>query len=552
MLGLPDPTKTMKPLLVLTAFSMLSLGHAKEAPLAPSFLLRAESGPVRDVLTKLFDEAKVAYRIEPSVGGTIKLEETRLPLDDALALVATLAPIRVRKEGDLYVVERALTVQDEPGVPEYFKARRISDADFAKKKEGRFITFLPDISSDPVYGNGVGLRANLYWNGRRDDPRFRYTPYVAKLAFNAFVTDRDAQEFAASLDMPYFKNSRFRLKADLKVGENPNNIYFGITERTLGRLTLPDGRTFKKYDDFDSARDGIRDGGPGEAARVTDSLSNRFSEKEVMLNLKADYAIGDGKLKVLGGYEIQRLDYSTFSGRRTTGTEPGTGKKIRVPNGQSVLERDARRGIAKGVEGGLVSIIQQALIFDTRDFEPDPTKGVYFEIANELSVPAIGSDFTFDKLFVQARAYKKLPFGERTVLAGRVATGNIFGKNAPFFEYQDQWSPDGSVNSLGGSDSLRGYVANRYLARAVFIANAELRYRVGETKLLGQRFGLNVVPFVDLGTVRDHWTDFNFDRIKTSYGAGVRVAWNQSTIIAADFGFSPEGRQFFLGIGQQF
>lgn len=440
----------------------------------------------------------------------------------------------------------------ENKVPEYFKARRISDADFAKKKEGQFFTFLPDFSSDPVYGNGIGLRANLFWNGSRNDPRFRYTPYVAKLTLNAFITDRDAQEFAASLDMPYFKNSRFRIKADLKIGDNPNNLYFGLTEKTLGKLRLPDGRTFDKYTDFDKARDEVRLGRAGESALVTDSLSNRFREKEIMLNLKTDYAVGDGKLKVLGGYEIQKLDYSTFTGRMTSATDPLTGASVKVPNGKSVLERDAELGIAKGTKGGMVSILQQALIFDTRDFEPDPTKGVYFELANEVSVPMIGSDFTFDKLFAQARVYQKLPFGQRTVFAGRVATGNIFGNNAPFFEFQDQWSPDGSVNSLGGADSLRGYVANRYLARAVFFANAEVRYRVGEAKMFGQRFALNVTPFLDMGTVRDEWTRFNLDRIKTSYGTGVRLAWNQSTIISADFGFSPEGRQFFLGIGQQF
>jgi hypothetical protein len=40
----------------------------------------------------------------------------------------------------------------------------------------------------------------------------------------------------------------------------------------------------------------------------------------------------------------------------------------------------------------LISIIQTALIYDTRDFEPDPTSGYYFEIANEYS-KYIGSQF---------------------------------------------------------------------------------------------------------------------------------------------------------------
>lgn len=527
--------------------------YATDASEPTKITFQASAEPVRDALKRLFESAKVPFRIEDDVVGFVSAEVKDLPLEEAVKTLMenSTASLEHSVVEGVHVVKRRVTLQDE-NIPEYFRARKISDADLAKKKEGQFITFLPDISSDPVYGQGIGLRANLFWNGKRSDPRFAYTPYEAKLSLNAFITDRDAQEFAASLDMPYFRGSRFRLKADLKVGENPNKIYFGITEKTLGKLTLPDGRQFDKYDDFDKARDEVRPGGPGEPALVSDSLSNRFNEKEIMLNLKADYAIGDGKLKVMAGYEIQRLDYNTFTGRKVSGVDPTTGEKVEVPNGTSVLDQDAALGIAKGVNGGLVSILQQALIYDTRDFEPDPTSGVYLELANELSIPAIGSDFVFDKLFAQARFYKKLPFGQRTVFAGRVATGTIFGDDAPFFEYQDQWSPDKSVNALGGSDSLRGYVANRFLARNVFFANAELRYRVGETKMFGQRFGLNVVPFLDLGTVRDNWFDFNLDRIKASYGTGFRLAWNQSTIITADFGFSSEGRQFFLGIGQQF
>jgi hypothetical protein len=33
-----------------------------------------------------------------------------------------------------------------------------------------------------------------------------------------------------------------------------------------------------------------------------------------MLNLKADYALGNGKWRVMGGYEIQNLSYKTFEG----------------------------------------------------------------------------------------------------------------------------------------------------------------------------------------------------------------------------------------------
>ncbi|RFZ90121.1 hypothetical protein D0C36_23050 [Mucilaginibacter conchicola] len=437
----------------------------------------------------------------------------------------------------------------------FIKSKRMSDADLEKKKEGAFVTGLPDLSSDPVTGFGFGVRTNIFFNGKRDNPLFPYTPYLMKLKANAAYYTSNAKELVLGLDMPYYKGSRWRLRADLKLQQNPANLYFGLTQQTLGALSLPSDPavTFNKYEAFDKARQTVRPGGAGEAAQVTDALSNRFRETEFMLNLKADYALGKkGKFRLMGGYEIQHLNYKTFEGFETDAIKPGSGDEVKAPNGFSLLKRDFEQGRAKGLKGGWVSLIQTALIYDVRDFEPDPTRGAYLELSNEFSDQIIGSQFSFDKVFIQGRYYQKLPFGKRTVLAGRAAVGNIFGDNAPFFEFQDQWSPDGSINALGGKQSLRGYRANRFLARSLWFANVELRVRLAEARLGKQFFGFGVAPFFDAGTVRDRWQDLNFKNIRISYGAGARIAWNQSTIISFDYGLSKEDKLFFFGIGQAF
>lgn len=436
----------------------------------------------------------------------------------------------------------------------YAKSKRMSDADLAKKREGTFVTGIPDISSDPVTGFGFGVRTNVIWNGKRDNELFAYTPYLMKLKANAAYYTSNARELALSLDVPYYKGSRWRFKVDFKAQQNPANLYFGLTEKTLGDISLPSNEnvTFSTYKDFDKARKTLRPGLGNEAAFVTDALSNRFRETEFMLNLKADYTLGNGKWRIMGGYEIQHLDYTTFEGMEADAIDPLTGNKTKAPNGTSLLRRDFEQGNISGVDGGWVSIIQNALIYDTRDFEPDPSKGAYFEIANEYSGKYIGSQFDFDKLLIQGRYYQKLPFGKRTVLAGRAGIGNVFGKNAPFFEFQDQWSPEGSINALGGKASLRGYRANRFLARSMWFANFELRARLAEANLWKQHFSFTVAPFFDMGTVRNRWQDLNFQNIKTSYGAGLRIGWNQSTILYFDYGRSKEDGLFFFGIGQNF
>lgn len=442
--------------------------------------------------------------------------------------------------------------------PPFARARRLSDADLAKKREGTFLTGLPDLSSDPVAGFGYGARLNVIRNGTRADPLFAYTPYRAKLRIGAYNTTQEQRELVLSLDVPYVRGTRWRLKVDAVAGTTPAKLYFGLTEATLGALRLPSGTRarFATYEEFDRARKTLRPGGPGEAARVTDALSNRFGEEELMLNLKADRALGSGtragRWKVLAGYEIQRLRYRTFAGRTADAIDPATGAETEAPNGTSLLGRDFAQGAVGGLAGGRVSILQQALLYDTRDFEPDPTRGVYFEVANEWSNATIGSEFAFDKLFTQVKAFRRLPVGPRTVLAARLGAGNIFGRRAPFFEYQDQWSPDGSVNALGGARSLRGYRANRFLGRAMWFGNAELRARLAEVSVGRQRFGLGVAPFVDAGTVRDRWQDLDLGRVRWAYGAGARVAWNQSTMISLDVGRSREDQLLFFGLGQSF
>lgn len=455
----------------------------------------------------------------------------------------------------LLLVKPFTVSSQEADTLSFIKSKKMSDADLAKKKEGRFWTGIPDISSDPVTGFGFGLRSNIYWNGNRTNSLFAYTPYLAKLKANAAYYTTNARELVLSLDVPYFKGSRWRLRVDFKAQQNPSNLYFGSYESTLGELRLPStptgGKTYNTFKEYDKARKQLRPGDSTEYSMVTDALSNRFRETEYMLNLKADYAIGKGKWHLMSGYEIQHLSYKTFEGFNAEAID-STGKATTAPNGTSLLRRDYEQGLIHGLDGGWISIIQTALIYDTRDFEPDPSKGLYLEIANEFSSPIIGSQFEFNKFFIQGRYYQKIPVGPRTVFVSRFGVGNMFGSKAPFFEYQDQWSPDGSINAMGGRQSLRGYRSNRFLARSLLFTNFELRVRLAETKIKKQRFSFTIAPFFDAGTVRDKWQNLSFDRMKTSYGGGLRIGWNQSTILSFDYGISNEDKLFFFGIGQIF
>ena len=433
-------------------------------------------------------------------------------------------------------------------LPEYVaEQKRMSPTDAAKKREGFYFTGLPFFSSDPLNGVGGGATGYVHYNGKRSDPFFEYTPYRARLGVKGEYTTGNAAAVALKLDVPFIADTAWRLKVDGKFESTPNNLYFGLTERTLD--PFPQG----KYSTYARALSVARPGGPGEAPVVADNLKHLFREREWMLNLKGERVLFNGKWRILAGYEIQSLAYETYENIAIVARDPITGQSVRARNGRSLLRDDADAGRAFGLAGGRVSLVQLSLMYDTRDFDPDPYRGFFFEWGNEHSARYTGSEYTFHKMLFQARHY--LPIFpktfKRTLLATRVGYGTIIGDEAPFFEFQDQWSAEGSIRSLGGSQTLRGFKANRFLGRTVGFVNIEFRTRFADFDLAGQNLTLTAAPFLDLGSVGDK-VMVVAPTIRAAAGAGLRIGWNRSTVVVADAAFSREDAQFFINFNQSY
>lgn len=425
--------------------------------------------------------------------------------------------------------------------------KRMSAKDLAKKREGWFVTALPFVSSDPLNGVGGGATGYLTANGARSHPLFAYAPYLARLGVTAGYSTGDSATLAAKLDVPYIAQTPWRLRLDLKYASSPNNVYFGLTESTLRSLPAD------SYHEYAASLATVRPGVNGEATRVADVYKHRFYEREWMLNAKLARVLFGGNWRVLVGYELQHLSYGTYDGEPVEATDPATGKTVVVPNGRSLLRSDAALGRVSGLQGGIVSLLQLSLMYDSRDFEPDPTRGLFVESAWELSAPVIFSSFTFAKSLLQVKFFRPIlpTVFSRSTLAVRFGYGTIFGANAPFFEYQDQWTTEGSINALGGAQTLRGYKANRILGRTVAFGNVEVRHRVLDVDALGQNFTFTVTPFFDLGTIGDGLL-VRFDKLRVAGGAGLRIGWNRSTIITIDYAISEEDQQLFVGFNKSY
>ncbi|MEO1199247.1 MAG: autotransporter assembly complex family protein [Pseudomonadota bacterium] len=155
-------------------------------------------------------------------------------------------------------------------------------------------------------------------------------------------------------------------------------------------------------------------------------------------------------------------------------------------------------------------------VWDTRDDPLRPTSG---HRATFAITPAydVENDQAFVELEGSATAYLALGEEERTVLAGRVATGSVFGADV-------QDVPAHYRYFLGGGGSVRGFgfrsigpeLANGLVTGGLSFVEVSGEVRVLVTETIG------VVPFIDVGAVSSSEAYGDLDDWRVGAGLGLR------------------------------
>lgn len=141
-------------------------------------------------------------------------------------------------------------------------------------------------------------------------------------------------------------------------------------------------------------------------------------------------------------------------------------------------------------------------------------------------------------------------WGRLTLLAGPAVFGYTCGKQINFIELYDLSSQAeaGGILVLGGARSVRGFRESRFVAPTTAQINAELRSHLYGFHLLKQDWIIGTVAFYDVGTVWDHLRQIQ--PTLTGWigapGAGLRLIWNQSTVLRWDIAHGREGTQTFF------
>lgn len=459
------------------------------------------------------------------------------------------------------------TVQAKGELPFFIhESKKIPDFEIEQKKVGTFITGLPRFQFDPIRGFGVGGNVNLFVNKTNDDPFYEYTAYRHRVNAEFFIFQNGRVRYALNYDAPYIFNSKWRLRADAVLWEDPEAQYWGIGRNSLNPLEFADKgtgqmRKFNRVNEYERNLARI------DANGNTDAFYNNLIQREQLYNLLGERVFAGGKGRFMFGYEALFTSFSSYNGQTIGDALDANGNEVEAIHNPTLIDKQIADGTwdrfnLSGFNNSndylFTSMLASALIWDTRDFEPDPSKGIFLEYSHEYSAPWLGSQFNFHKFMVQGQLIHTLKRWNnnkrRLTFAGLMAMGHIFGSNINFIEMWDLSSQAeaGGILVLGGERSLRGFREARFLAPTVALVNLEMRARLYDFKLLKQHLALGLTPFYDFGSVWDRPGDINFRQWRGAPGIGGRVGWNQSTMLRLDYAQSREGGQFFFGFGHIF
>lgn len=208
----------------------------------------------------------------------------------------------------------------------------------------------------------------------------------------------------------------------------------------------------------------------------------------------------------------------------------------------SLYNQYVREGLISSVQasGGSHLEAKAGLVYDSRDMEAAPSKGIWAEAYVNGSPRLFGVESGYLKLVAHFRQYLSLFGTDRLVFAYHLGYQDTVLGQTPFYMlpviytlYLRQTGSEG----LGGINTVRGLIQNRLTGEGYLWGNFELRARLLDFKFIGQSWYLATNPFLDAGYVSRAYREDVFgvgDRYAVSAGAGLKLAMNQNFIISVE------------------
>lgn len=207
------------------------------------------------------------------------------------------------------------------------------------------------------------------------------------------------------------------------------------------------------------------------------------------------------------------------------------------------------------VDGGFTSSVRAGIMYDSRDFEAEPTRGIWAEADIEGAPKWLGTSVPYAKYVLIFRNY--LPIvKKKLVFAYRLSLQGFFNDPAYYvLPFESQLGYGYDRDGFGGYRNVRGLVGNRLQGRSVFYFNTELRYHFVDFHLWKQNIGLALNAFCDGGSAIVPFGNRPSDDRETIHpavGGGFRIIVNRNFVIAADYGVPLNRQDCPIGKGGSF
>ncbi|MBR5812287.1 MAG: BamA/TamA family outer membrane protein [Alistipes sp.] len=210
-------------------------------------------------------------------------------------------------------------------------------------------------------------------------------------------------------------------------------------------------------------------------------------------------------------------------------------------------------------EGGLNSTIRAGLLFDTRDKEGAPSRGIWAEAHLTAAPKWLGTKIPFYKYSATFRQYVPIIDNDILTFAYRLNYEGTIGEDAPYYvlPYITVMGASYDRDGMGGYRTIRGLMRNRVQGLDMASYNAEIRWRFVNFTLWKQNIAFGLNAFSD-GTMVTRNFDMSFkgdekyrkeydeymaqtgnrtaDRPHITVGGGLRFIMNQNFIVAFEYG----------------
>ncbi|MCQ2184491.1 MAG: outer membrane protein assembly factor [Bacteroidales bacterium] len=303
---------------------------------------------------------------------------------------------------------------------------------------------------------------------------------------------------------------------------------------------------------------------PGQNSTGIFTPFYKFSRLNILLKTDFVGRITD-HLKWEVGYHASyfktgAIDYANINkGKKPEQIFPSAGE-----NGYSgtLFEKYVDWGLISENEagGGFSSSIRAGLMFDTRDKEGAPTRGIWAE-GHVMAAPKwLGTRNPFYRYSVTFRQYVPIVKNDVLTFAYRLNYEGAFGNSSPYYvlPFITVMGENGDKEGMGGYRTTRGIMRHRVVGLDMFTYTAELRYRFIKFKWINQNMSFAFNIFSD-GTMVTRGRDMSYngkddaalraeyekyitaapkakDTIHPTVGAGLRFIMNENFIVAFEYG----------------